>query len=581
MIKISPFDALALSLHHSPGTQALLIGSGLSRAAEIPTGWEITLDLIRKLAALQGVTQHENWEGWFKGVYGGKDPSYSEILNMVASSESERRKILHHYIEPFDSAKGSRLPTKAHQAIARLVKAGAIRVIVTTNFDRLVENALRDEGIEPTVITSEDDIVGAQPLVHSPCTVIKVHGDYLDNRIKNTNSELASYGSQMNDLLNQVFDNFGLTVVGWSGEWDTALRDAITRQPNRRFPFYWAGRGNVGQHAQDLIQQRGGRSFVIKDADSFFAKLDQQLDALREASRPHPQSVEMAIALAKRYCRDDRFAMEWTEFLHFEVEKIRTYISGPDYPISSNVNSLNGIVSQFITRTELLRRACLICGRWGTKEANQAVVSAIKSLVISEKNCGYVALAELQKFAASICFYWNLAGIIDHRDWVAAQTLISTEMNTRHGKKLLIELLPFNCFDSVQWKFLTGLERQPTPISDFVQAIFISEAGGISVNSMRADELFDETELLVCITFGHNRLRQDPERRISFYMPIGRFMCKGMRDLLPRQLDRLAALPDGDPLFQSGLLGRNQTEAKPTLDAARKFHEMFTNSFWC
>ena len=29
----------------------------------------------------------------------------------------------------------------------------------------------------------------------------------------------------------------------------------------------------------------------------------------------------MAIALAKRYCRDDKFAMEWAEFLHSEVEK--------------------------------------------------------------------------------------------------------------------------------------------------------------------------------------------------------------------------------------------------------------------
>ena len=43
MIELSPFDALALSLHHSPGDHAILVGSGLSRAAEIPTGWDITL----------------------------------------------------------------------------------------------------------------------------------------------------------------------------------------------------------------------------------------------------------------------------------------------------------------------------------------------------------------------------------------------------------------------------------------------------------------------------------------------------------------------------------------------------------
>ena len=31
----------------------LLLGSGVSRAAGIPTGWEVVIDLIRKVAALE------------------------------------------------------------------------------------------------------------------------------------------------------------------------------------------------------------------------------------------------------------------------------------------------------------------------------------------------------------------------------------------------------------------------------------------------------------------------------------------------------------------------------------------------
>jgi SIR2-like domain len=65
-----------------------------------------------------------------------------------------------------------------------------VRVVITTNFDRLIENALREAGVEPTVISSEDAIAGATPLVHSQCTIIKIHGDYLDARIKNTDAEL-------------------------------------------------------------------------------------------------------------------------------------------------------------------------------------------------------------------------------------------------------------------------------------------------------------------------------------------------------------------------------------------------------
>jgi SIR2-like domain len=190
MLELEAFDALALSLHHSPGVYAILIGSGLSRAAGIPTGWEITLDLIRRLAALEGISEHDDWVSWFRTKY-GKQPNYSEILDALAATPSERRAILHTYIEPQEGDEGRR-PTRAHHAIAGLVRDGNVRVILTTNFDRLIENALREAGIEPTVIASEDALAGATPLIHARCTVVKLHGDYLDTRIKNTDAELGA-----------------------------------------------------------------------------------------------------------------------------------------------------------------------------------------------------------------------------------------------------------------------------------------------------------------------------------------------------------------------------------------------------
>jgi len=231
MLELEPFDALALSLHHSPGIYGLLVGSGLSHAAGIPTGWEITLDLIRRLGALDGITEPDDWEAWFRNKY-GKEPNYSEILDALAAKPSQRQAILQRYIEPQEGEEARR-PTKAHHAIAKLVVGGAVRVILTTNFDRLIENALREAGIEPTVIASEDALAGATPLVHARCTVIKLHGDYLDTRIKNTDSELDHYSPAIDAILDEVLDNFGLVVVGWSGEWDVALRAALLRAPSR------------------------------------------------------------------------------------------------------------------------------------------------------------------------------------------------------------------------------------------------------------------------------------------------------------------------------------------------------------
>ena len=570
MIELPPFDALALSLHHSPGTQALLVGSGLSRAAGIPTGWEITLDLIRRLGALDGLSEHPNWETWFREKH-GKDPNYSEILDTLASTPAERRAILHDYIEKTEDDEPRR-PTQAHHAIARLVKAGAVRVIITTNFDRLIESALRDAGIEPTVIASDDAIKGATPLVHAGCTVIKVHGDYLDARIKNTGAELEGYSTGTDRLLDQVFDEFGLVVVGWSGDWDTALRSAILRAPTRRYPLYWAARGDVGGLAQDLLDQRGGRSFPIADADSFFSKLENALEALRQPSRPNPQSIATAIALAKRYCRDDKFDMEWAEFLHAEVEKIRGYVTGPEYPqVQPTKDTLNEVVNSFIVRTEVLRRACLICGKWGTGKANRAVTRAIQSLSFAnEPQAGSADYISLRDIGASICFYWNLAGLVDNEDWKSVKILFYAEVKNNGTMTPLVSVLPPEILRSDSWKFLTGLENRQAAISSFLFEKFKIESNDISLSEGRSDELFDEAEFFVSLEFAHQRRLSEETTGAWFWAPPGRFLWKSRGHMWNVKLTRIEKLPDSDPIYQAGLLGGNVTTAKPTLQAVRE-----------
>ena len=55
-MKIEPILNLAISMHANPGVYALLLGSGVSRSAGIFTGWEIVLDLVTRIAHLQGQT---------------------------------------------------------------------------------------------------------------------------------------------------------------------------------------------------------------------------------------------------------------------------------------------------------------------------------------------------------------------------------------------------------------------------------------------------------------------------------------------------------------------------------------------
>ena len=119
------------------------MGSGVSRAAKIPTGWEITLDLIRKLASLHRETCDPDPELWYRKKF-EKEADYSGLLDELVKTPTERQQLLREYWEPNDREReeGEKQPTAAHRAIAALAARGFLKVILTTNFDRLVETGL-------------------------------------------------------------------------------------------------------------------------------------------------------------------------------------------------------------------------------------------------------------------------------------------------------------------------------------------------------------------------------------------------------------------------------------------------------
>jgi len=154
---VEPIISLAFAMQSNKGVYALLLGSGVSRSAGIPTGWEMVLDLIRKMAKLAGADCEPDPPAWYAQEF-GEEADYGKLLNEVAKLRSERQGLLRAYFEPTaeDREDGLKLPRDAHRAIAELVQGGYVRVIITTNFDRLIEPALEEIGIIPTVISTAD-----------------------------------------------------------------------------------------------------------------------------------------------------------------------------------------------------------------------------------------------------------------------------------------------------------------------------------------------------------------------------------------------------------------------------------------
>lgn len=314
---------LAFALRSNPGGYALLLGAGTSMGAGVPSAWGVQEELIRRLGLAEGQDVAEPF-GWYHERY-GKPSTYDDLLAALTHTPEERQALLRGFFEPTEEEReaGLKAPQAAHQAVARLVSTGLVRIILTTNFDRLIESALRAEGVEPTIAASPSDIAGLAPLHTLRSLVVHVHGDYLNpTSMLNTAEELGSYPAELDRLLDRVFDEYGLIIAGWSAAWDTALRNALSRCPTRRFATYWIDPHPLGVHAANLLTQRQA-TWVHATADDFFGRLADACAALEDAGRRHPRTAEIAVATAKRSLAGHRTAIPLHDTIKEELDHVR------------------------------------------------------------------------------------------------------------------------------------------------------------------------------------------------------------------------------------------------------------------
>jgi len=406
---IEPDLRLAIALQNNPGVYALLLGSGLSSAAGILTGWQVILDLIRQLGVAQDVdlANDEETEAWYGETY-NQEPDYSDLLDALTSTSAERQALLRGYFEPTDEEReeGKKTPTDAHRAIARMVRNDNVRMILTTNFDRLLEQALQDEGVQPDVISSVDALNGAIPYVHSKVFVVKLHGDYRDTRLLNTESELSEYSDELNHFLDEVFDRFGLVICGWSATWDIALREAILRAPNRRFTTFWLARGEPSEEAQTVIEHRDAQVVTIEGADDAFTDLDEKLESLSDLDRPHPMSVDVAVATVKRYLAEERHWIRLEDLLHDETEVLFSVASAQREAIQGEAlqDAYLGRLGVLSAASEKLCRMGVALA-WYDDGRNSAILSRAVQRLLQVPHLTGSAIQHLQRYPVLLFVY--------------------------------------------------------------------------------------------------------------------------------------------------------------------------------
>jgi len=548
-------------MYSGPGTYALLLGSGISQGAEIPTGWDIVLDLIRKLGTLEGEPAIDNPEQWFKDKY-HEELKYSSLVDRVAPSQTDRRNLLKKYIEPTEEEReqGLKVPSQSHKAIAQLVKSGIVRLIITTNIDQLLETSLKEIGITPVVIFNDDSLEGAMPYVHSECTIIKLHGDYLDTRIKNTPDELAQYSERMNSCLDRIFDEFGLVICGWSAKWDIALRDGLYRRHNWRFSTYWMYPRELSSEASGLNDHLRAIPLQIENADNFFLKLSENIDALRTFERPHPLSVPLAIAQVKKYVAEDKYRVQLHDLMQDETNRLCDQLQSERFNIKNlkipNDQHKPVFQKRMHEYEDLIKMPIGIFSTYayfGETHSPKPIVDVMERLLQKPYRDGLTIFLNLQHYPAYLLNYSIGIAALETENYPVLFSLLTKPRSNENGKleNSLQLLQSWSIFGSSMKLVPTPREdlEYYTPVNDYIYEFLSEQLKFLIPNSKKFEDTFDLFEYILGLTFVDQNFPELAKDRV--YGTIGRFKWKYR---LYRVADRSSPIEE---FFQNGIAEGN------------------------
>lgn len=139
----------------------------------------------------------------------------------------------------FQSLLLGRQPGTTHRFLAFLTPILHLRLFLTVNFDNLLEQALRLEGLKPVVYeVSRDSPLPHPTLVQKELSVVKLHGGTFGLRVGEELDQPLNDNSKKR-LENYLPESPALLVMGVGG-WDRRIRDfveVVTRRPGAR--VYW------------------------------------------------------------------------------------------------------------------------------------------------------------------------------------------------------------------------------------------------------------------------------------------------------------------------------------------------------
>ena len=274
---------------------SLLLGSGASATSGVKTAQELIKNWHSLLLKREGLSEEDT--GFKKRLsdfpWHDHEDEYSLLFEEIFDQPSQRRVYIEECLEDAH-------PGWGYVYLTSLLSNRYFDIVFTTNFDDLLNEAcyLYSDGLRPIVAAHDSAIQGIRVTASRP-KIIKLHGDFLYDNIKNTIAELETLEINTKRKLSQFAKEYGLVVIGYSGR-DRSVMDTLELllrdDENYRHGVYWCIRKGEPRSARLNSLLRRDRVYLveIEGFDEFMADLHQQANL--PLPKPVAQPLEMAEA---------------------------------------------------------------------------------------------------------------------------------------------------------------------------------------------------------------------------------------------------------------------------------------------
>ena len=254
----------------------LLLGAGASVESGIKSGAQLFNEWRSQHHQAFGDGKIAEQKHLEKQLWYGADNEYSELFESLYDTPSQRRDFI-------ESVIGKCKPSWGYMYLVDLIRRDVFNTIFTTNFDDLLNEACYgfSSDVRP-VVSSHDASIQSVRLSSKRPKIIKLHGDFLYDSIKNTARELESLETNMKEKLREFSNEYGLIVVGYAGA-DRSIMEALDSllRNHRAFPHgvYWCVRSTseISPMVEEMARFPNFHFIKIDGFDAFMAELHKGL----------------------------------------------------------------------------------------------------------------------------------------------------------------------------------------------------------------------------------------------------------------------------------------------------------------